>query len=85
MNDQEMIDDIMDNFDFEKVHRVMVFMGWDWKENGVPSLPDIKREARRLLRRLHGDVTLVSCGGFTAGRAHGELVLSFVLESWGDV
>lgn len=39
---QEIVDEIMDNFDFEKVHKVMVALNWGWHGNGVPGLSDIK-------------------------------------------
>ena len=51
---QEMIDDIMDNFDFEKVHDVMEHLGWSWVVSGsnleVPDIGTIRRVARKCLR-----------------------------------
>jgi len=51
---QEMIDDIMDNFDFEKVHDVMEHLGWSWVVPGsnpeVPDIGTIRRVARKCLR-----------------------------------
>ena len=43
------IDDIMDNFDFHKVHRVMEFMNWQWSGEVVPSVSEMRKEARRLV------------------------------------
>ena len=48
---QSLIDDVMDNFDFHKVHKVMKFLNWKWAftEGGVPEVWELKKEARRLL------------------------------------
>lgn len=48
---QSIIDEIMDNFDFHKVHKVMKCLGWKWafSENGIPEIYELKEEARRLL------------------------------------
>lgn len=47
------IEDIMNNFDFKKVHSVMVLMNWQWyssiSKTGVPALREIKKTAKRLL------------------------------------
>lgn len=51
------IDEVMDNFDFEKVKSYMDHVGWQWGkpakkgewEMEVPELYDIKAELRRIL------------------------------------
>lgn len=51
------IDEVMDNFDFEKVKSYMDHVGWQWSvpvrkgewEMEVPELYDIKSELRRIL------------------------------------
>ena len=84
---QKAIDDIMDNFDFHKVHLVMDFMNWQWKNAGVPDVSELKKLARRLLRDSINEKTMVSTGGFVATyEEHDEvgiaLDLKFVLEEW---
>jgi hypothetical protein len=48
----EMIDDIMESFDFNKVRKVMWHLDWRWasSENGTPSIEQIKATAEYLLR-----------------------------------
>ena len=49
--------EIMDNFDFQQVHKVMEFLNWPWfdgGENGEPGVPDVstlRKKARYLLRQ----------------------------------
>lgn len=76
------VEEIMDNFDFERVAEVMRHLGWTWIEDGrsgVPNIDMIRENARRLLlsawdaidnkAKPDGDGLLeweVSTGGFTA-------------------
>ena len=48
----EMIDNIMESFDFNKVRKVMWHLDWRWasSENGTPSIEQLKETAERLLR-----------------------------------
>ena len=78
----EMLWEILDTFDFEKVHCCMVALDWTWaKTNGVPDVVDLRKCARRLLKdcitKGHGGT-----GGFKVAiaRADGVLSLSFVVE-----
>lgn len=57
IKEQAMIDEIMDEFEFEKVKKVMDCLKWKWcKSEGenyyfeVPSLREIKRRGRSLLK-----------------------------------
>ena len=45
----KMIDDIIENFDFKRVHSVMEHLNWKWIDKGVPSIDDLKDTARHLL------------------------------------
>lgn len=81
---QYLIDEIMDNFDFGRVHEVMTALDWTWHDSaGVPDMGTLRRTARRQLRdcitRRHG-----GSGGFVVDidRDEGGLSLSFVVESW---
>lgn len=62
---QEQIDEIMDNFDFEKVHKMMMAVNWKWanKESlySVPTVSELRTCARRLLYRTT-DEGIYACG-----------------------
>ena len=77
----KMIDDIMDEFDFNRVETVMEFMDWRWAgDNGLEyvTVDMLKKEARRLLRgaadarlgaykNTHWEQGIIhACGGFQA-------------------
>lgn len=63
---QEQIDEIMDTFDFDDVHQIMVHRNWTWgSDEGVPSKVEIRVAARERMK----DATKTgfsSTGGFTA-------------------
>lgn len=50
------IDEIMDNFDFDKVHKVMEVTGWQWASRDdmntmyQPEVSDLRTRARQLMR-----------------------------------
>jgi hypothetical protein len=65
-----MIDEIIDKFNFERVHIAMTALDWQWATTdgigrSVPTLPRLKAKARVLLRECIDD-TQVSSGGFIA-------------------
>jgi len=93
MNKEELIDKmvtaVMEDFDFDRVHRVMVNLNWKWDGIGdckmtVPSSYRLMKRAESLLRdaaQHYGDKESYSCssGGFMA-RLDGEaLTLHFIL------
>jgi len=83
----EAIGNIMDNFDFDKVHEVMSLLKWEWvgTENGVPSKSELRSEARRLLKMAINDKTRVSTGGFEVDYINdgdGFVELKFVVSQW---
>jgi len=81
------IDDILDEFDFEQVHKVMVFLKWEWSGEGVPTIGRLRKRAREMLNYAaeHADGTS-GTGGFYVRKEvwDGEtfLALSFVVTSW---
>lgn len=96
MNKQEMIDEIMDWFEFEKVHKVMEDLDWTWVSVGtrVPTLQDLRSSARRELHLAYdglekhgGDNYFTGSGGFFAS-AHKlqngkvSLSLKFAVSDW---
>ena len=89
---KEKVEQIMENFDFEKVHRVMVALEWEWYfgrgGSGIPSVKSLKERAGELLSNVgdlicEGDTITSSSGGFEAKNADGCLSLSFIVEEWG--
>lgn len=75
--DQEIIDEIMDNFDFHRCHRVMEFLDWTYSrpDNGnfvsyTPSIADLRKTARSLLKSAIKEINsnkeqyLCKTGGF---------------------
>ena len=75
-----MVDDILSEFDFEKVHDTMVALDWKWTSThpSVPSISELKNTARYLLIKVynlrtneyndtHPEVPVqVATGGFRA-------------------
>lgn len=83
MNKIDSIKEIMDNFDFEKVHRVMRALGWEWRDFGTPTIEEIKKVAEELLNDTialnHGRLG----GGFRTELYDNDyLGLSFVVEDY---
>jgi hypothetical protein len=78
-------------FDFFKVHKVMMALNWCWFFGkdvdgmdlmGVPSVSTIRNHAYRLLKEAYEDGGRHGTGGFTAGMEEGELYLEFSIEDW---
>ena len=68
--EREKIKDILKNFDFERVHSIMNALDWKWAmvkhDNGIPSVDELKAEAKRLLLAAATEKTQVATGGFRA-------------------
>jgi hypothetical protein len=86
---QDAIDGIMDYFNFEKVLKVMELLDWKWvaTEEGIPTVPELRQEARRLLKMSFKEKTDVSTGGFHVryeSDADGSefIQLIFAVEEW---
>ncbi len=82
----ERIENILDFFEFERVRRVMEALDWQWAGavDGVPSIAEMRRCARRLLEDLekHPEWETTAAGGFRADRITPKVYeLSFVVES----
>jgi len=85
---QPKIDEVMDNFDFERVHRVMTFLDWKWhsSEMSVPTIPDMRVQVRRLIRdaiNLYatGRDATIGTGGFSV-TVDGGIHVQFILDEW---
>src|SRR5690554_4469915 len=56
----EAVEEIMENFDFERVHAVMDFLNWTWIDNPrkVPTVQALRISARGLLLDVVADPEL---------------------------
>jgi hypothetical protein len=79
----------MDYFKFEQVQKVMELLDWKWAgaEEGIPTVPELRQEARRLLKMSFEEKTNVATGGFNvmyeSEADGGEFIqLMFVVEEW---
>ena len=66
--EKKKIRDIMERFDFEKVHGIMKSLDWKWafSKEGTPTVEELKSEAYRLLAMACEEKTNVSTGGLRA-------------------
>ena len=64
------IDNIMRDFDFGKVRRIMEVLDWKWartlSEGGIPTISDLRAEAKRLLVEAATEHSTISTGGLRA-------------------
>ena len=87
------VDEIMDNFDFEQVNKVMNFLNWTWWDtNGEPpDIPMLRATAREMLitaywgaQKSKGDSYGESTGGFSVryfrGKDEDGVLENFLLE-----
>ena len=50
---QDMIDNIMDNFNFNRVAKCMEVLEWKWCDvEGIPEESDIRKLARKLMKQV---------------------------------
>jgi hypothetical protein len=81
----KLIDEIMDEFDFEIVHRTMKALDWKWSGcDGIPSIGDLRRMARELLQELlrNDKYHLTGTGGLYAYRIADTVGLRFEVTSY---
>lgn len=87
--DQQKIDEILDNFDFERVHSAMLALNWRWQSTvTVPNIAHLRKKARELLKdvckkKYDGSCRVeIGTGGLRAERSGDFLRLSFVVSDW---
>ena len=80
------IDNIMDWFDFDKVHKTMRVLRWEWlsAEEKIPCQGEIREKARRLLTDAIQSEMSVGSGGLqvTYIPTEGFLKLEFIVSEW---
>lgn len=91
--ERQVIDEIMDFFEFDKVHKAMVALNWQWRDVGVPDIYEIRKTARQIMYECYEYAVkdkssrgLSTCGfrafcEFEDGVFIG-IKLSFILESF---
>lgn len=81
----DLVMDVYDHFDFEKVHKVMCYLKWVWRQDEgpdrVPELHEVKKSARKAMMEAI-ERGSYNCGGWNVTYEDGVLELKFVLESW---
>lgn len=84
---KKVIDKIIEDFNFGKVHRVMLALNWRWATtNGVPSIDNLMTRAQEILCDVSkmGTDCSIETGGFKATKIENEdygegLKLEFIL------
>lgn len=77
--------DILDSFDFKRVHDVMEHLNWTWVNEGVPSETVLRTRAYELLVDAAYEETTIATGGFKATWEEGSddgipfILLEFIL------
>lgn len=81
---EDIINNIMDYMDFEKIHTIMKFLNWQWATSeGVPTIPEIRVFLRKQLNNfIDRDLILSSCGGFTITKSDNIIRAAFELTTW---
>ena len=94
MTKEAQIAEIIENFNFTKVHRVMKFLNWRWGvDNTIPTIGQIVVQAYEKLNACWDDYRnkaieehetyFQSSGGLEASvDSRGLLSLKFILEEW---
>jgi hypothetical protein len=91
----KVVDEIMTNFDFPKVHKVMKKLKWKWAssqtEDKIPSQYELHKKAEQLIRdAMERKVSFIT-GGFVVRYRQGvdpttgffeDVTLSFEVTSW---
>lgn len=82
MTTDEQIDEIMDWFDFAKVAKTMETLEWSWNDIGIPTEPDIRKQARQMLKEAVAKKHGLASGGFWVRYDGDVLQLQFVVADW---
>lgn len=92
-----LISNVLNEFNFEKVHECMKCLDWTWAIKGIPTIDDLRFSARERMQNAidgclkHGTVGqgfLSSSGGLKATALKNDygqidyLELEFVITSW---
>lgn len=91
MTEEQIIEDILDEFDFAKAQQVMECLQWVWHdaEHGVPTIGQMRKRARYLMKYCIGhDEYVTATGGFHVRKETFEgqpyYQLQFVVTEWNN-
>ena len=72
---------VLKRFSFEEVHNAMVPLKWFWalEEFRMPTIEELKNEAKNLLVKAYPDERLAT-GGFTVEWHKGHCFLAFYID-----
>lgn len=56
MNEKQLIKTVMDEFDFNKAHKIMTDLNWTWCDDGVPTISEIKEHVKFMMGILFKSV-----------------------------
>jgi len=92
---EQLIDDVLDCLDFEKIYHTMFYLDWKWR-GVIPSKRQIMKVAEELLYTLlNEESTNIYYGGFLAdfdgqqlriafSVAESDILLSDYFDKWSD-
>jgi hypothetical protein len=65
MTEEQIIEEILDEFDFSKAQEVMVCLKWVWHdaEHGVPTIGQMRKQARYLMKTCIGHEKFATATG----------------------
>lgn len=77
---------ILENFEWEKVYQTMKALDWTWYmkdgKDGIPSIDTIQQQAQRHLVSTYKTGYSCSSGGLYSRWRDDALELLFIVESW---
>lgn len=95
MTKDEIYEEMISEFDFEKVHKVMTLLDWTWVDSGKlpPTIERMKMTVRELFDQIYSSVnrdkrdhSVIATGGFqityTECKSYNMYELEFVVENW---
>ena len=86
----KLVEEVLNEFDFAKVDRVMRMLNWEWaifgKHRAIPGIYGLMTEAKDMLYKVlndrDGEDCWMLCGGFRASWDGENLGLEFILTSY---
>jgi hypothetical protein len=67
---REKLKELIDSFEFDKVHKVMTELNWTWADRGVPSVEAMKDRVRDLYNSIENRVVSNEFGYCSTGGFH---------------
>jgi len=89
MTEEQIIEDILDEFDFGRVRQTMEALKWVWKDTDgcAPTIGQMRKQARFLMKSCmgHQEFTTATGGFYAFKRTYDDLPyyrLMFVVSEW---